>query len=524
MKDDFAIGIDFGTTKSALAYVRMVSHDEQPAPRAIQLSSAGSEFMPSEVYLDPSCTPKVGMDAELSVNDPRFDPKGLFMGFKLDLGYPLTSLREEYQRFAVKPVQLAYLVIRELKEIAERGELKAAAPLTKVTITVPSSWTDQQKSETMAAAYAAGFRVVHLIREPYAALVSLRPDAREVSRGTQRYAVLDYGGGTCDIAICTTHNGILISSEPEIVEHTVAPCGGLNIDNAILDYCLEEAEKEWNIDLRSSARYRIYGRRRIQKAKEDFSDGCNKKPGGQHTLRVAFRHAKRRELFRRDLSLSDFERLVEPEVRRAVNGLHHALKKANVELEDLNKVYLIGGSSLLPLTRKILEQAVVRKDIVELPERPRHHVVYGAAMWAYHAARVTPGSRHQIQNAALTRYNTLQLQLQNRPQVLVKKGTPLTEACKHKRMTLITPHENMLQIRFSVIEGDQGGEIYAERTLKLAKPVAKGTKISIEYYVDAQDILVLKAFLADDVRQEINIIGGTSVSQQMIEETQKRWL
>lgn len=527
MRQDFSIGIDFGTTKSALGYINYSASDGRMLPNPSAVAVFGDqEFMPSQIYIDTSGSRKVGMDAQTVVEDRDFDDERLFSHFKLDLGKPPTALDERYSRFRVNPVRLASLVINELRVLAEGRELSAGEPLRHATVTIPSSWSEEQKNETKLAVLGAGFESADLIREPYAALISLRPDRRDDANDTKTYAVFDYGGGTCDVAICTTHPGTLLAKEPEITEFTLRNCGGTRIDEFLTDYLIGIAQNKWGFNvarLPGGKQYRCKILRRVELAKQYFCSRSWRQV--KSSFSFAIPHPDGGPSFHKELSEAELEHVIRRPVDDAVGALRGAITKAKLDIEQIDKVYLLGGSSMLPLTRKLVA-GLIPETRIEMPERPRHHVVYGAALWSYlnHYKRKPKllGTKG-ITEATLSRYSTLWLQLVgNDYEMLVEKGTPLDKAGQIRKKSFRVPRDGMTEIRFNVLEGDKAAlntyskTQYAERAMPLPTGVRKGTKVTIEYYVNMQDLLVLKAWLDGDQKKEMRIVGGSPITKEGI--------
>jgi molecular chaperone DnaK (HSP70) len=533
---EVAVGIDFGTTKSCLAFVQInLLGGERPTPRAIQLYSDGSQFMPSEVYVGADRTVRVGREA-YEIARERSDLGGLFTEFKLKMGGPLGPGN---QRLGATPVKLAHEVLRALKARAEEGELRAAAPIKRVTVTVPSGWLEEQKSDTKKAAHAAGFEEVNLIREPYAALISLDIDRLLDPEQSRSYVVVDYGGGTCDVAVCRSHPGTLMSSEPQIWDDTLADCGGVQVDRALAEHLTLKARKRWKHSPPETEEYNQELLRRVARDKEDFVQWLKSPMFGHDRFSVPHPSQRdRSEILA--IEREEFDTVIKDDVGRVIWPIFGALKKAHLEAEDVDRVFLVGGSSYLPLAKKVVSSIFPQERIV-VSNLPRHQVVFGAALSQYYHLKGRPKQR-------LRRNTTLRLVIKkegliqgardllglNRGEqgldgiTLVRAGTLLTDAYKRKRFELLVPKDGLKYVDLKIVEGDESKHVdhpsiqtHVIRRLKFQGEVPARKKIIVEYFINAQDMLELEAHV-DGSADRVMIIGPSEYGDTDIEAI-RRW-
>ncbi|MBD3342167.1 MAG: Hsp70 family protein [Candidatus Lokiarchaeota archaeon] len=543
---DYAIGIDFGTTKSAIAFEEVrASQGGRHMPRGISLNRTGAEFMPSIVYIRENGDPIIGEDA-LSFRFKRnYIPANLFSSFKLDLGKSVLPVK--YDNLKIQPVQLAYLILKELKHRAENIELTQGEGIKYATITIPSNWSQERKADTKKAAMAAGFsEPINFIREPHAALLNIDPDRITGLHDRKRnYMIVDYGGGTCDVAVCKLKPGTLLSQDPDIVEVTQQNCGGLQIDIAFAHYIINRATSLLNIGTSTLQKNIDSIILEAEQEKIDFVEWLNGLTGTDNVIKISnFFDGKPLEF---ELSEEEFTEIVKPQIEIIKKPIEQVLKKAMIDKNEINYVFIVGGSSLLPVTKEVVAE-IFPSNIIERVPKPRHQVVYGAAIWQSLFLRGKLLDKHMPKQ-----YNALSLVVERRKNIrkkirnlfirdrasnnfstktLVEKDSPLREAMQKKVITVKTPHDNMTSIDIIIMEGEFEGEFndldkienenYAKRKLEFGKPVPKNSKIEIEYFIDKQDMLILNARLTD-FGQPITIVGRASITTDEIEKIKNRF-
>lgn len=148
-------------------------------------------------------------------------------------------LKGDWADTKVTPEEISSKVLMYMKKIAER---RVGKPVDTAVITVPAYFNIQQKEATANAAKIAGLNVLRLINEPTAAAMAAKFHQTE---DMQNLLVFDFGGGTLDISILCCSEGILD------VQSTKGDMklGGRDLDNRLLDYCLEEFKDQYGIDL-----------------------------------------------------------------------------------------------------------------------------------------------------------------------------------------------------------------------------------------------------------------------------------
>ena len=177
------VGIDLGTTNSAVAYRNAYGRPEVIANRE------GQNITPSVVYFG-SDPPVVGQEAK---EWARLGNDEIASFFKPHMGNPLFQL--EFHGKTYSATDLSTLVLRRLKEDAEA---RLGDQVDRAVITVPAYFADPQRKATIEAGQAAGFQVLRIINEPTAAALAYGLQKTGVE---ETVLIYDLGGGTFDVTV-----------------------------------------------------------------------------------------------------------------------------------------------------------------------------------------------------------------------------------------------------------------------------------------------------------------------------------
>ncbi|HEX8776139.1 MAG TPA: Hsp70 family protein [Pyrinomonadaceae bacterium] len=226
MKHSPILGIDLGTTYSAVAYINPAYNKAEIIPNA-----EGRNITPSVVQIQPDRV-VVGETAKQEV---AIEKENTAQFFKRDMG---TGAIYNYQGHNYTPTDLSAEVLKKLKADAEAF---LQTEVRQAVITVPAYFHDKPRVATRQAGEQAGLEVLQMIDEPTAAAVAYgfnRADKDET------ILVYDLGGGTFDISLVMIRGGTIKVIGTDGNHHL----GGRDWDNAILTYLGEEFEKRRGFD------------------------------------------------------------------------------------------------------------------------------------------------------------------------------------------------------------------------------------------------------------------------------------
>ena len=346
------IGIDLGTTFSLVAVV------ERERPRIV--ADQGERLIPSVVGFSPKAELLVGTPAE---NQLVIAPENTVRSIKRKMG---SGEKVTLAGRAYEPQEISAFILRKLKQIAER---ELGHPVEQAVITVPAYFTDAARQATKDAGEIAGLAVARIINEPTAAALAYGLQRDE----DQKIAVYDLGGGTFDVSIVELSQGVI-----EVrASHGNTRLGGDDFDALIVDQVADQFQAEHGIDLRQDRRALARLGRAAEQAKRRLSDLPYTRITEEYIAEKDAGHPLHLDL---EFSRQQFEEMIRPLVRSTLEAVDRALKDADLHARDLHKVLLVGGSTRIPLVRRLLGEHLGQEPHSEV--HPDEAVALGAAIQA----------------------------------------------------------------------------------------------------------------------------------------------
>ncbi|MET3457253.1 MULTISPECIES: molecular chaperone HscC [Pseudomonas] len=342
------VGIDLGTTHSLIAAWR--DGAAQLVPNAL-----GEWLTPSVVGLDDEGRVMVGRAA---LERLQTHPQVTASLFKRYMGSArLTTLGNRQFRAE----ELSAMVLRSLREDAERhfGE-----PVEEAVISVPAYFSDAQRKATRIAGELAGFKVERLINEPTAAALAYGLHQRD---SASTFLVFDLGGGTFDVSILELFEGIMEVRASAGDNYL----GGEDFDTLLLqDFVAAQAgNTEGPMALEDA---QLYGRLRRE------AERVRKSLGQESSATFAVRQGERE--WRREYTQAGLTDLYAPLFSRLRAPIETALRDARIRASELDEVLLVGGTTRMPLVRKLAASLFGRFPSIQL--NPDEAVALGAAVQA----------------------------------------------------------------------------------------------------------------------------------------------
>ena len=369
------LGIDLGTTNSCAAIV------EGTAP-VVLANREGSRTTASIVAFSEEGDRLVGQIAKRQAitnpqntvfavkrligrkfKDPNVDRARQVLPYTLAES-PNGDVKVDIRDRHYSPEEISALILREIKDFVEEG---LQEEVREVVVTVPAYFNDSQRQATKDAGKIAGLEVVRIINEPTAAALAYGLDRQGKSN---TIAVYDLGGGTFDISILQLSQGIFE------VRSTAGDTylGGEDFDQRIMDWLIEDFERETGIDLKQD-------RMALQRLKEAAERAkCDLSAAEDTQINLPFISADRtgpRHLAR-TMTRRQFEDLVRDLVDRTEEPCRDAIKQAGLRADQIDEVLLVGGQTRSPMVGQAVERIFGRKPNRDI--NPDEVVAIGAAI------------------------------------------------------------------------------------------------------------------------------------------------
>ena len=378
-------------------------------------------------------------------------------------------------------------------------------------ITVPAYFDDSQRQATKDAGTVAGLDVVRIINEPTAASLAYGLDKEGKDL---KIAVLDLGGGTFDVTIMEMGGGVFqvksTSGDTQL--------GGTDMDNAIVDYLLDEFEDKHDIDLEgdTTAMQRLV--EAAEKAKIELTNVLET----EINLPFVAQGKDGPIHFQHNLTRAKMEELIEDVLEKLKPPIKQAMKDAKLKKSEINKVILVGGPTRMPSVQKTFT------DILGVdPERgidPMECVAMGAAI----QGGVLAG---EVKDIVLLDVTPLSLGIETLGAVFTRLIDRNTIIPTKKAKIFSTATDNQPAVDVHVLQGERE---MAAQNKSLGKfsligipPAPRGVpQIEVTFEIDANGILNVTAKdMMTGNTQDITITGSSHLTDdekdKIIDEAEK---
>jgi len=504
VKSPYTFGIDLGTSNSAIAVYM------KGEARIIEIE--GRQVCPSVISVLDNGEIKVGYAAKSRLI---VDPENTVASIKREMGTNWTKQFGGLPDQTYTPADVSAEILSKLVSGAQESGVDLKGTPRSVVICIPANFNDAQKTATKQAAELANLELQWLLEEPQAAALAYAVDQDR----DQTILVYDLGGGTLDVAILkvksTTEEGDRRRSAgfEFLAKEGVPRLGGDDFDRKIMEIAAAKFQETSNVDILDVSKDQGISPKAIREAQQKLKEAAEAakielteaesskiiipnlikdESGNLHSLDM---HITREEL----------NGLIRELVMQSKSAVERALTSAEMTIEDISRIILVGGSTKVPLVKGMLTEIFGREPYGDL--NPDTVVARGAAI--YGATFETPdlpeGDRFDggiTINNIVTHYLGIETAGGKFVYILEKGAEIPTEEPLTAGKVFVTPRDDMTTLAIRVYQSDreaefvrsEGVDFIGEFFLKGIPPKPRGQEqVTVTFQIDQQNLLTVTA-------------------------------
>lgn len=527
-----AIGIDLGTTNSVVAFkdvsVRTIqtgANNEDLCRSCVAMDKNGNFIVGNSVYNSwKRHAPNIVVSAKrlmgASINDSnvqkmKSDKHSYPFGIQKLSGGTEDSVAILLHGKEYTPEQISSEILRSLKNDASTklGDVEYAV------ITVPAYFNEKQKSATKKAAKLAGLKVLQLLAEPTAAALSYGFDNLKQDED-KTLLIYDFGGGTFDLSILTAAGG-------QFVETGAGGdrwLGGDDIDAILSDYVKEQIEEKNNLNLQELLDDKT------EKEVKEFTAGLKadvenaKKTLSQSTSATIFisNYLEDEDGEPIDdivVTRDTFEGLIRPLIQRTIDLIEELLVKTSISADDLSNILLVGGSSCIPLVKRMLVEKYGEEKVLS-SEKPMLAIAQGAAILAASMdiskwkddedgdfdENEAPSDGPIVYTAKHNYYIQLQKNGKKELEKFIEDQTPLPYSISRQFSTTVND-QKIVEVKLFSDAEDGTFEKLASGFFTISENLSSGSKLNFTFNLDEDETLRVKVKVVSTGKSSQVVLG-----------------
>lgn len=374
----YVLGIDLGTTNTSASV--FTDRAIQTISLSPTVANPGGKSLPSVVRFkerkkDQRVVGKQAKDAVLIAPQEVFSSIKTIMRSEADWKEdPVLLEKYSIEGEQLEPVHMAAEILKTLvEEVHTQEAIDMGGEIVRAVVCVPANSTDAYKENVYRAVALAGIGKkddtgevvldeqghpvgVSLLEEPIAAAIKYAEDLGFLKEEKEQIIlVYDLGGGTFDVTVLKLDSTQHPAKYEVVATNGVAELGGDDFDHALMDLCATHFQSETGIDIfdlktdqkATSPKALKQAQQKLKEASEEakkaFAGGANREEinianflkdgdGNNYNLEV-------------EVKKQEFVERISPLLEKAQQCVRDVLEEAKLELDDLNRVVLVGGST-----------------------------------------------------------------------------------------------------------------------------------------------------------------------------------
>lgn len=452
------IGIDLGTTFSAAAYI------DSSGKAQIIANRDGSRTTPSVVMFDGGAV-SVGEEAK---RNSILDPYNVCQFVKRQIGNADYYFEDEKgEKYSSEDISA--MILKRIKSDCEDflGE-----DINEAVITVPAYFNDAQRKATQDAGKIAGLNVLAVINEPTAAALAF---SNSDGKSDGNVMVFDLGGGTFDVTVMKMSEDL--NSIDILATGGHKNLGGFDFDNVIIQYVVEEFEKQNGIDL--------YEDDNVMQDLREKSEAAKKSLSNRSKANIAV--MSQGKSLKVEITREKYNEMIQSLLLNAQSIMEMVIEDANLKWSNLDKILLVGGSTRIPAIQNMIEKVSGIKPSYNI--NPDEAVAMGAAYYADQISD-TVSNTEKVKINDVNSHSLGVLSVSDDDTMVNSIILPRNTKLPAKEYNdFYTVQDGQMEIELIVVEGEDSDPEYdtivGKTILKLkSRPAGSPVRIVMEYDIN----------------------------------------